>query len=62
MHFHDFLEKIKRCNEVCLVIISSNRFIRVIKIIFGVAQNFGGGAEGGRGGKYPNLSHFLEFL
>ena len=30
--------------------------------IWGDAE-LGGGAEGGgRGGKYPNLSHFLEFL
>ena len=61
MHFHDFLAKIKRCSEVCLVIISFNRFIGFIQVIFGVAQSFAGGAEGGRGGKYPNLSHFLTF-
>ena len=61
MHFHDFLAKIKRCSKVCLVIISFNRFIGFIQVIFGVAQSFAGGAEGGRGGKYPNLSHFLAF-
>ena len=59
--FMIFLAKIKRCIEVCLVIISSNRFIGFIQVIFGVAQSFAGGAEGGRGGKYPNLSHFIAF-
>ena len=48
--------KIKRCTEVCLVIISFNRFIGFIRVIFVMAQSFAGGAEGGRGGKYPNLA------
>ena len=59
--FHDFLAKIKRCTEVCLVIISFNRFIGFIRVIFGVAQSFAGGAEGGRGGKCTILAIFWHF-
>ena len=63
LHFHDFLAKIKRCTEVCLVIISFNRFNRIYSShIWGWRRGFAGGAgRGGRGGKYPNLSHFLAF-
>ena len=56
-----FIAKIKQCSEGGLVIISFNRFIGFIQIIFGLALSFADGTEGGRGGKCTNLSHFLAF-